>query len=152
MPDFESSVEIDATPEQLYALVSDLPRMGEWSPECTHVTWSSGTTYAVPGARFIGHNQVGVFRWFTQGVVVDASPGSRFSFRIHFGPMPISFWSYDLAAGPAGCVVTESWTDLRPKAYSYPARLIFGSRTARNRAGIRHTLQALKSSAEALTP
>jgi hypothetical protein len=81
------------------------------------------------------------------GVVVDASPGSRFSFRIHFGPMPISLWSYDLAASPAGCVVTESWTDLRPKAYSYPARLIFGSRTARNRAGIRHTLQALKSSA-----
>jgi hypothetical protein len=152
MPDFEASVDVEATPQQLYALVSDLPRMAEWSPECTHVIWSSGTTYAVPDARFVGHNRVGAIRWFTQGVVVDASPGSRFSFRIHFGPIPIAFWSYDFTASPIGCQVTESWTDLRPKAFSYPARLVFGNRHTRNRSGIQHTLKSLKSTAESLTP
>jgi hypothetical protein len=29
----EASIEINASPDAVYALVSDLPRMGEWSPE-----------------------------------------------------------------------------------------------------------------------
>jgi hypothetical protein len=38
MPDFTESITIEATPDRLYALVSDLPRIGDWSPECTRVT------------------------------------------------------------------------------------------------------------------
>jgi uncharacterized protein YndB with AHSA1/START domain len=149
MPDFESTISIDTTPEQLYAMVSDLPRMGEWSPECTRVTWSSGTTDAVPGARFIGHNRAGAVRWFTQGEVVHADPGRRFSFRIHFGPIPISLWTYTFLATETGCEVTESWTDHRPKPLRRPFSLVFGNRTARTRTGIAHTLTALKTTAEA---
>ncbi|MBV8986815.1 MAG: SRPBCC family protein, partial [Acidimicrobiia bacterium] len=29
----EESIDIDAPPERLYDMVSDLSRMGEWSPE-----------------------------------------------------------------------------------------------------------------------
>jgi uncharacterized protein YndB with AHSA1/START domain len=148
MPDFEASITVDASPEHLYALISDLPRMGEWSPECTRVTWVGGTTYAVPGARFIGHNRAGAIRWFTQGVVVDADPGRRFSFRIHFGPIQVAFWSYDLAATPTGCRVAESWTDHRPAGLRRPFALVFGNRRERNIAGIQQTLEALKTAAE----
>ncbi|WP_157979807.1 SRPBCC family protein [Kribbella monticola] len=152
MPDFEASITVDATPADLYALISDLPRMGEWSTECTRVTWLRSTTYAVPGARFIGHNRAGAIRWFPQGVVVDADPGRRFSFRIHFGPIQVASWSYDLTATPTGCQVTESWTDHRPAALHRPLALIFGNRRDRNTAGIHHTLKSLKTAAESPPP
>ena len=35
---------IDTTPERVYDLVSDMPRMGEWSPECQRVEWADGAT------------------------------------------------------------------------------------------------------------
>ncbi len=36
-PLLEASVEIDASPAQAWAVLSDLRRMGEWSPECRRV-------------------------------------------------------------------------------------------------------------------
>jgi Polyketide cyclase / dehydrase and lipid transport len=35
----EASRHFDASPEVLYEMVSDLPRMGEWSPENTGGRW-----------------------------------------------------------------------------------------------------------------
>ena len=148
MADFAESITIDAPPDQLYALVTDLPRMREWSPECTRVTWTSGTTTAVPGARFIGHNRAGAVRWFTQGEVVEADPGRQFSFRIHFGPVPIAVWTCEFTITPTGCQVTESWADHRPVVLRRPFSLFFGDRDARNRTGIHQTLTALKAAAE----
>ena len=39
-------VVINATPEHVYNLVADLPRMGQWSPECKCVEWADGWTAA----------------------------------------------------------------------------------------------------------
>lgn len=33
-------VVINTTPKHIYELVTDLPRMSEWSPECEHVNWA----------------------------------------------------------------------------------------------------------------
>ena len=33
-PPIEESIRVDATAAAVWAVVSDLPRMGEWSPEC----------------------------------------------------------------------------------------------------------------------
>ncbi|MGW1345535.1 SRPBCC family protein [Kribbella sp. NPDC002412] len=150
MPDLSESITVSAPALSVYGLVSDLPRMGEWSPECTRVTWSRRTPGPAAGARFVGHNRVGAVRWFTFGRVVDAVPGERFSFTIHFGPIPISLWTYDFApSSGGGCEVTESWTDHRPAAFRALFRPFFGDRTRRNLAGIHTTLLRLKSAAEA---
>ncbi|MGW7680069.1 SRPBCC family protein [Kribbella sp. NPDC054772] len=151
MPDLAESITVQSSADALYRLVSDLPRMGEWSPECTKVTWSSAGRPAL-GARFVGHNRVGVVRWFTFGKVVAADPGRRFAFEITFGPVPISLWDYSFTPTPDGCTVTESWTDHRPAALKLLFRPIFGNRTPRNADGIRTTLARLKSAAEATTP
>ena len=45
------SVVIEAPPERIYALVADLPRMGEWSPECQQVEWLDGSSRPAEGAR-----------------------------------------------------------------------------------------------------
>ena len=198
MADLTESIAVEASPADLYALVSDLSRMGEWSPECTHVTWSShppaptGDTSVPPGAatgpagrpgagagpsttpgavagssttpgagagpsaarwptvgaRFVGHNRIGAVRWLTFGRVVDADPGRRFAFSIHFGPIPISLWAYDFTPTATGCVVAESWTDQRPATLRLLFRPVFGNRTPRNAHGIHSTLTRLKSTAE----
>ncbi|MEV8372805.1 SRPBCC family protein [Kribbella sp. NPDC056861] len=171
MPDFSESITIAAPPADVYAQVSDLSRMGEWSPECTRVTWTSPGPPAL-GSRFIGHNRAGAIRWFTQGEVVEAVPGERFSFRIRFGPVPIALWTYtfttpvteDAASGGASasraadgggttgsdgdCLVTESWTDHRPAALRTAFGWIFGDRAKRNQYGIHKTLANLKTSLE----
>ncbi len=46
---------LSATPaERSYALIADLPRMGEWSSECTAVEWTGNFTAPAVGAPFIG--------------------------------------------------------------------------------------------------
>ena len=52
----EASIEIHASPEAVYDLVSDLPRMGEWSPENIGGEWQDGGSGQV-GDRYIGHNR-----------------------------------------------------------------------------------------------
>src|SRR5438445_1749111 len=62
----EASIEIQASPEAIYDLVSDLPRMGEWSPENIGGEWQGGGSGQV-GDRFIGHNRAGERTWWTSG-------------------------------------------------------------------------------------
>ena len=80
MADLSESLTVAAPADLVYGLVADLPRMGEWSPECERVTWRGGATCAAAGAQFIGHNKAGSVRWMTQGVVVAGTrspPGFR---------------------------------------------------------------------------
>ncbi|MGZ0147354.1 SRPBCC family protein [Kribbella sp. WER1] len=147
MPDLTESITVQSSADTLYRLVSDLPRMGDWSPECTRVVWR-GAGPSV-GARFVGHNRVGLVRWFTFGKVIAAEPGRRFAFDISFGPVPISRWDYVFAGTSDGCSVTESWTDHRPSILKTLFRPVFGDRTPRNVDGIHITLTRLKSAAEA---
>ena len=37
-------VVIEAPAQRLYGMVADMPRMGEWSPECLRVEWLEGAT------------------------------------------------------------------------------------------------------------
>jgi hypothetical protein len=149
MPDLSESIQVSADPAAVYALVADLPRMGEWSPECTGVTWRGAPPHAVAGSRFIGHNRIGAIRWVSQGVVTEAEPARRFTFHIYFGPIPVADWSYDLTTTPDGtCTVTESWTDRRPRALSRALSVVYGQRAPRNEQGIHTTLANLKSAAE----
>ena len=79
----EVELEIEADAGLLYDLVSDLPRIGEWSPECERVEWQGGATGPVVGATFIGHNRGGPgkrMNWSRHGRVVAAEPGKEFAF------------------------------------------------------------------------
>ena len=144
------SREIAASPETLYAMVADLPRMGEWSPENQGGRWLDGAAEASPGARFRGRNRHGWHSWSTLVTVVDAEPGRRFAFRVDLGPVPISQWTYELEAVPAGCRVTESWADRRPRWFVPIAALAtgVGDRTPYTRDGMAQTLERLAAAAE----
>jgi len=154
MADLSESRTVAAPADLVYGLVADLPRMGEWSPECERVTWRGGATCAAAGAQFIGHNKAGAVRWMTQGEVVVAEPGRHLAFEITFGPLKIARWAYVIAPGdadPSSCTVTEEWTDRRPGWYRGPADRALGSRLKINRRGMVETLANIKVAAETAT-
>lgn len=105
----ECSIEIDATPQQVYDAVSDLTRMGEFSPECRRVEWLDGAAGPRPGARFVGHNQGGPLSWSRRGRVISAEAGREFSFVTEEGGREGTLWTYRLSPAGRGTLVTESY-------------------------------------------
>ena len=72
---------VTATPGAAYALVSDVTRIGERSPESHTATWERGRPGTV-GAVFRGRNRYGwAARWSRRCEVVEAEPGRAFGFR-----------------------------------------------------------------------
>lgn len=139
------SRDIAAPAETVWAMVSDVTRMGEWSPETTGAKWLGGATGPVAGARFRGSNRNGIFRWRTLATVTVAEPGKEFTFRVSFGPLQVAEWSYTFEPTSAGCRVTETWTDRRWAPTRYGGLVMSGvaDRAAHNRAGMAETLDRL---------
>jgi uncharacterized protein YndB with AHSA1/START domain len=109
-------VTVEATPQEVYDLVTDVRRIPEWSPECTHARWVGGADRAEAGARFEGRNRRGLVRWRTRPRVVVARRPHEFAFVMGlpvFGDL--TRWSYRIEAGeePGTSRVTESFTMLR---------------------------------------
>ena len=149
----EASIHVDAPPEAVYALVSDLPRMGEWSPECVKCEWLDGATGAAVGARFKGHNKRGARRWSTTGVVVEATPGREVAWDVTsvFG-LPVARWRYVITPSPGGgSDVTESTDDRRGRIMKILGTLASGvsDRKTHNTEGMEETLRKVKATAEA---
>ena len=111
--DLEVSRVIAASPEQVYALVSDLPRMGEWSPENTGGRWVKPATGPVVGAKFRGTNKSGKVQWSTIAAVVIADAGREFAFDVSAAGMGVARWGYRLDEVDGGTKVTEYWHDHR---------------------------------------
>ena len=142
---------IAAPPQVLYDLVSDVTRMGAWSPETTSCRWFGGTAGPRVGARFRGSNRNGWRRWTTSCTVVAAEPGARFSFDVHLPGLPVSRWTYEFLPEGQGTRVRESWTDRRPAWMDRFGKVVRGvtDTNAHNRAGMEATLAALRRHAEA---
>ncbi|MBA3744199.1 SRPBCC family protein [Sporichthya sp.] len=147
-----ATTEIAAPAEKVYAMVTDLPRMGEWSPDNRGGDWKGGAAVATPGAVFKGRNQNGKKKWSGVVKVTDVTIPSRFAFTTIVGPMQIGTWSYDIEPTATGCKVTESWVDKRNPVFSLPilGKLITGvsDRPTHNKAAMETTLANLKKSAE----
>ncbi|MQA13772.1 MAG: SRPBCC family protein [Pseudonocardiaceae bacterium] len=107
------SVHIDASPERVYQLVSDVTRMGEWSPETYRCKWLDAAGPAV-GARFKGYNRRGNARWSNTLVVIAADPGREFAFRRDVLPCGVCDWRYRLEQDGTGTVLTESYDVTKP--------------------------------------
>lgn len=148
------STEIEAPPDRVYELISDITRMGEWSPECRRCTWIRGSTGPAVGARFRARNKGGRGpSWFNTPVVTAAEPGREFAFN-RSGPGVGSYtWRYVLEPTERGTRVTESYEAERPvsKAMNRITELWTGSRDrdADLREGMKTTLERIKSAAEA---
>ena len=154
MPDIvDVSETIAATPDDLYEMVADLPRMGDWSPECAGGEWLDDVKEPRPGARFKGRNENGTKTWRTVCTITAAVPGREIAWESRAFGRPVAFWRYRFAPdGHGGTVVTESTEDRRGlflRAFASTATGVSDRRT-HNVETMRITLGRLKVAAESV--
>jgi uncharacterized protein YndB with AHSA1/START domain len=142
--------EIGAPVEQVWAMVADLTRMGEWSPENVGATWLRGATGPQPGAKFRGTNRNGNKKWDTVATIIDVQPCHLLAFRVTAVGFKVAEWRYAFESTSTGCRITETWIDERgriAKTLGKPVSGV-GDRSAHNEAGMVETLERLKAAAE----
>jgi uncharacterized protein YndB with AHSA1/START domain len=147
----EERIHVDASPEVLWRLLSDVERMGEWSPECYRVAWADGASApAKPGARFVGKNKWGPVRWSMNCEVKSAEPEREISWSTVQRGRELVTWSYRLEPRDGGTEVIESfdvhWLPLGPRIFEDYLML---NRDKHRSAAMLATLQRIKSAAEA---
>jgi uncharacterized protein YndB with AHSA1/START domain len=103
VPTLEASIEIDATPEQVWALVSDLRNMPRWSPQCAK-TFVRGGGPVEHGSRMVNINRRGLLVWPTQAKVVRFEEGREVAFRVKDN---MTVWSYTLEPLGTGTRLVE---------------------------------------------
>jgi hypothetical protein len=104
-------ISIDRPPADLFAMVSDVTRIGDLSPVCQSGAWDDAAQAGGVGAWFTGHNAIGDFSWDTHCQVVVSDPAREFAF-VNFGPdgdTELVRWGFAFEAQGNGTDVTESW-------------------------------------------
>ena len=144
----QRSVTIEASREAVYDLVTDVTRMGEWSPECVRCEWldAPGAT----GSTFRGHNRNGLARWTTTARVLVADRPREFTFATVHGEKLGTRWSYRLADdGPGRTVVIESFEAMwAPPLIRFAERFFIRNRQAKLEHDMAATLGRIKAVAE----
>ena len=148
---YADSIVIDASPAEVYALVSDVARTGEWSPICRECWWDEGEGPAV-GSFFTGRNVTPERTWETRCEVVAAEPGAEFGWSVNGGAV---FWRYAMKAAGSGTELTESWEfteagqELFKTRFGDAAAAQIAAREKAAHEGIPATLAAMKRLVEA---
>ena len=110
----EVALDVRATPTQVWAVLADPTRVGEWSHECRTVTWVDGHARAAVGARFRGSNQVGALRWSRTCTITELEPDRLLVFRTSGGLPPDSTeWRFRLEPAAGGTRITQSFRILK---------------------------------------
>jgi hypothetical protein len=150
------SLHIGAPPEAVYALVADVTRMPEFSPEILSCRWLDGATGPAVGARFAARNKVPRRpSWTNKPVVTVVEPGRAFAFARTEKFAGTVEWSYCFEPDPVGTTVTESYQvtrSLSPIGW-FIIGTLFGRSDRRSdlRAGMEQTLQRMRESVEVPT-
>jgi hypothetical protein len=142
------TVHMTASADQVWDVVSDVTRVGEFSPETFEAEWLGGASGPETGARFRGHvrrNGRGPVYW-TVCTVTACDPGREFAFAVGGpGGKPLNTWRYQLEPSASGTDVTESF-ELPDMALTRLYWMIAGSARRRtNLDGMRVTLEKMKA-------
>ena len=102
------------------------------------------------GAIFRGKNKNGFRQWSTKVLITECEPPKKLSFSLRVGGKEWCEWSYQIDEVEDGCVVTESWTDMRTKLQEKIGWLVSGvsDRASHNLKNMEVTLENLALLAE----
>lgn len=147
------SLHMRAHPESIYALVADVTRTPEFSPEIVECQWLGGATGPAVGARFKGRNKMPNRPAFSnKPVVTIADPGRAFAFSRTEPFGGTVEWRYDFAPDADGTIVTESYAVTKPVSRIgwFIIETLFGrkDRRADLHSGMDQTLERLRRVAE----
>ena len=143
----EVSLHVDAPVEKVWALVSDITRIGEFSPETFEARWRRGSTGPEVGAKFKGHvkrNGVGPTYW-SACEVTQCVPNKVFEFAVGTDDLTVNNWGYRLEPDGTGTEVTEYFR-LEPSLVMRAYWALLGPLRGRtNERGMRTTLERMKA-------
>ena len=147
------SIEINASPEKVWSLVTAMDRYGEWSSENTGGYWRKneegipGT--GVVGDEFVGINRIGDDEWKALVEIIVREENKTFAFVTGGTAMNLIHWRYDLEPSDSGTTLTESWAlmNLSPLMIEHGDEEI-QFRAANAKDSITATLQGMKAAAE----
>lgn len=150
VPVLETSIEIAASPDQVWEVVSDLRRMREWSPQVDSTRLSDDLDDIAVGTRLTNRNVQGELAWITHAEVVRLDPGHEIAFRIEEN---WAIWSFAVEASPAGARLTqrrEAPEGLSPSSVQAQETWLGGQEqfTVTLRAGMRETLEGIRATLE----
>ena len=145
------TVHFAAPPAEVWELVSDVTRIGEFSPETFEARWLGGASGPQAGARFRGHvrrNGRGPVYW-TTCTVIASEPGREFAFAVAGRvSVVVNTWRYQLTPSGDGTDVTESFELPGSTLNRLYWRLAGRARMRTNLNGMRVTLEKMKMIAE----
>ena len=145
------SIRIGATPQQVWDLVTDIGRTGEWSPICKACWWEDPAVGPEVGAYFHGRNETPERVWETRSRVVVAEEPREFAWMVNENAVR---WSYTLTPDGDGTTLTESWAvqpagfELFAQRFGDDADAQLEQRRDAALSGIPATLAAIKEIAE----
>jgi ribosome-associated toxin RatA of RatAB toxin-antitoxin module len=149
--EFSDSIVVSAAPDQLYDMISDVTRTGEWSPICKECWWDDGDGPRV-GANFTGRNVTPERTWETRSQVVVADPGREFAWEVNGGWVR---WGFTMEPADGATRLTEHWS-FNPagqagfrERFGEAADAQIAARTEAAHQGIPVTLATIKKLAEA---
>ena len=145
------TVHMTAPAARIWELVSDVTKIGRYSPETFEAEWLEGATGPAVGAKFRGHvkrNGKGPTYW-TTCTVVASEPGREFAFAVGPSDKPLNVWRYRMEPSGDGTDVTESFDLARTAALRVYWALLGRARGRTNRNGMRATLERIKAEVEA---
>ena len=148
--DLEDSVHIDAPPERVWGLVSDVLRMPDWSPQVESTRLRSGFDSVGLGTQFTNRNRDGELVWTTHAEVVRFEPYREIAYRIEENWV---IWSFAITAEGDGVELVqrrETPEGISDLSLELTNGFMGGVEvfTASMRAGMRQTLERIKAEAE----
>ena len=149
LPSFgdEVSVFMDASPTEMSDLISDVTRIGEFSPKTFEARWTHGSTGPGVSAYFKGHvkrNGVGPTYW-TLCTVTVCEPERHFEWAVGNDAVTANNWGYRLEPAGDGTLVTEYFR-LEPKWFLRGYWMLLGGLRGRsNERDMRTTLERMKA-------
>jgi uncharacterized protein YndB with AHSA1/START domain len=98
----QAQIEIDASPDKVWALVSDLRLMPKWSPQC-RLMKAFGPLR--PGTKTINVNRRNFLIWPTTSRVTEVIPEQKLAFRVNENN---TVWTYELEPTATGTRLVET--------------------------------------------
>lgn len=152
------SRDIAATSETVWAAVSDVERIGEWSTETFRCEWDDGQVPGL-GATFTGHNRYGELEWSNRGTITEWVPNERVAWDVfligpmadRFGSDAVTSWGFAIEPNDSGVRLVQYTEDMRSdelKAVGLKYLPEIADRVQRNFETMEATLAAVAAACE----
>ncbi len=156
-PTVEVDIVIDASPERVYGIVSDINLPAQFSTEFQGATWLDGASGPAQGARFEGRNQhKAIGEWTTTCIVTAAETGREFAYAVTDVDSPSAKWWFLIEQADGGTKLRHKMqigpgeSGLTPAIKAMPDKeeRIIDRRLQEHQANMQATIEGVKALAE----